>query len=395
VKITKKLYESDTMTSEERMQAAINLQVPDRVPVSPLIYYFAAYYAGMNNADLHDPGNWNQAIEKCFRELGPWDAYYPLDFYRIEVGTFIFPMKVLEPGLGLPPDAIRQFLEEEIMEFEDYEWIMRACEQTPLLSYLRLFMRWSPRIWDHVGEGWKSYVDIIPLVIDHLAKWRREFRNWNDKGVTLLYGSALEAAFDNFSMARGILNFSRDLRKHPETIAKAAEKMTESYLLMLKAMDRVLGIRRIVLAVHRSSNDFISPDTFKKVSLPSLRMLIERLKAEGINCILHCDGNWDLNLEALRDLPAGCVVAQFDGTSDIFKAKEVIGDRICIYGDVPADLLALGSPSEVDEYCHRLIEEVGKGGGFILGTGCECAPNAKPENVKVMMESVVKYGYYG
>ena len=88
------------------------------------------------------------------------------------------------------------------------------------------------------------------------------------------------------------------------------------------------------------------------------------------------------------------MVVQFDGASDIFKAKEIIGDRMCIYGDVPADLLALGSPSEVDEYCHRLIEGVGKGGGFILGSGCELAPNAKPENVKAMLASVVKHGYY-
>ena len=124
-------------------------------------------------------------------------------------------------------------------------------------------------------------------------------------------------------------------------------------------------------------------------------MLVDKLAADGIPSILHCDGNWEYNLEMLRVLPAGHVVAQFDGTTDIFKAKEIIGDRICIYGDVPANLLALGSPSEVDEYCHRLIEEVGKGGGFILGTGCELAPNAKPENVKAMFESVVKYGYYG
>ena len=48
----------------------------------------------------------------------------------------------------------------------------------------------------------------------------------------------------------------------------------------------------------------------------------------------------------------------------------------------------------MDEYCHRLIEEVGKGGGFILAAGCEMAPNAKPENVKAMLESVIKYGYY-
>ena len=35
MKTTKMLHPGDTMTAEERMQAAINLQVPDRVPVSP------------------------------------------------------------------------------------------------------------------------------------------------------------------------------------------------------------------------------------------------------------------------------------------------------------------------------------------------------------------------
>jgi hypothetical protein len=392
--ITKKLHPKDTMTSEERLRAAINLQVPDRVPVSPLIYYFAAHYTGIDNADLPYPWTWNKSIRKVFDDLGPWDAYYPLNFYALEIATFIFPMKVLVPGIDLPRNSLPQILEEEIMPFEEYEWIIRICEQMPLMGQMRTFTRWMPRLWDHVGEGWKAYANLIPRIMFQLAKWKSEFKKWKKKGVTILYGSGLEAPFDTFSMARGILNFSRDLRKNPEIIAEASDALTQSYLFSLKQMSRYMGEKRVNLAVHRSSNDFISPDTFKNYSLPSLKTLVEGLKEEGIMSILHCDGNWDLNWEALRELPAGCCVAQCDGASDIFKAKEIIGDRICIYGDVPADLLALGSPSEVDEYCHRLIEEVGKGGGFILGSGCELAPNAKPENVKVMMESVVKYGYY-
>lgn len=85
---------------------------------------------------------------------------------------------------------------------------------------------------------------------------------------------------------------------------------------------------------------------------------------------------------------------QCDGASDIFRAKEVVGDKVCIMGDVPATMLALGSPTEVDEYCHRLIEEVGKGVGFILGSGCELPPDTRPENLKAMTESVKRYGYY-
>jgi uroporphyrinogen-III decarboxylase len=195
-------------------------------------------------------------------------------------------------------------------------------------------------------------------------------------------------------MARGVLEFARDVRNRQDDILRAADALVESYLFIAKLMKFFTGVRRFNVSVHRSSNDFISPDTFRNLSFPTRKRLVEGCVAAGINPILHCDGNWDMNLETLRELPAAGAVVQLDGASDIFKAKEVIGDRICIYGDVPADLLSLGSPTEVDEYCHRLIEEVGKGGGFILGSGCELAPNARPENVKAMMESVVKYGYY-
>jgi Uroporphyrinogen decarboxylase (URO-D) len=394
MKITKLLHPGDTMTAEERLQAAINLQVPDRVPVSPMIYYFAATYAGITNFELYDTKKYNPAMERVFFDLGPWDALCFLNAYYPEIDACIIPMRVKEPGRDLPPDSIRQFLEEEVMREEDYAWIVEASKKTPNLAYNRLLMKWIPRIWDQVGDGWRAYAYMVPRLVNNFVEWKMEFVRWNRRGAAMAYSFLAEAPFDDFSMARGLLAFAKDLRKYPREIAEAADALVEGYISSTKTMAALLGVRRVLFAVHRSSNDFISPDTFKKLSFPSLKRMVEGCVAAGINPILHCDGNWDLNLETLRELPAGNVVVQFDGASDIFKAKEVIGDRICISGDVPADLLALGSPSEVDEYCHRLIEEVGKGGGFILGTGCELAPNAKPENVKAMFESVVKYGYY-
>ena len=49
-------------------------------------------------------------------------------------------------------------------------------------------------------------------------------------------------------MARGILNFSRDLRKHPAAVAAAAEAMTDSYVSMLRMLDFFLGVKRVVIA---------------------------------------------------------------------------------------------------------------------------------------------------
>jgi uroporphyrinogen-III decarboxylase len=56
-------------------------------------------------------------------------------------------------------------------------------------------------------------------------------------------------------------------------------------------------------------------------------------------------------------------------------------------------MLITGSPQEVKEYCRKLIQEVGKGGGFILSGG-SVADNPKLENLQAMMAAVREYGWY-
>ena len=67
--------------------------------------------------------------------------------------------------------------------------------------------------------------------------------------------------------------------------------------------------------------------------------------------------------------------------------------HICIQGGVPPTLLQVGSPQDVEEHCKNLIKTVGKNGGFILGPG-SVIDYAKPENVKAMVDSAKKYGWY-
>jgi uroporphyrinogen-III decarboxylase len=76
------------------------------------------------------------------------------------------------------------------------------------------------------------------------------------------------------------------------------------------------------------------------------------------------------------------------------RAKEILGDVACLCGNVPVSLLCTGSPSEVDEYCKKLIQACGKNGGFILTSSTTGYGETKPENVKAMIDSVEKYGRY-
>jgi len=76
------------------------------------------------------------------------------------------------------------------------------------------------------------------------------------------------------------------------------------------------------------------------------------------------------------------------------RAKQILGDRCCISGNVPASILAAGSPQEVKEYCRKLIDSCGKGGGFILAAGTNSVEGAKIENLRAMVEAANEYGVY-
>ena len=97
-------------------------------------------------------------------------------------------------------------------------------------------------------------------------------------------------------------------------------------------------------------------------------------------------------LEIIKDLPRGKVVWHFDQT-DMIRAKEVLGDRACIMGNVPTSLLVTGKKEDVKARCKELIEAAGKGGGYILAPGAS-ADQSKIENINALLESAKEYGVY-
>ena len=136
----------------------------------------------------------------------------------------------------------------------------------------------------------------------------------------------------------------------------------------------------------------MSLEQFERYYWPSLKKLFLALIDEGLTPCPFMEGSWTSRLEHLTELPKGKILAHFDAT-DIFKAKEIIGDRICIQGNVPLSLLQIGTVQEVKDYCKKLIDVVGKNGGFVMDAG-GAMDEAKPELVKAMCDFTRKYGVY-
>jgi uroporphyrinogen-III decarboxylase len=183
-----------------------------------------------------------------------------------------------------------------------------------------------------------------------------------------------------------------DMLRKPDKVLKAVEKIYPITLRnALAAKQR--GIPRVFIPLHKGIDGFMSPDHFKTFYWPTLKRLILALIGEGLTPFVFWEGNCTSRLELIGEgIPRGKAVYMFE-SSDIFKAKEVLGNVVCIRGNVPLSILHSGTPDDVRACCKRLIDRVGKGGGFIMDASANL-DDAEPENLKAMIEFTKDYGVY-
>ena len=369
MKTRKMIYEKDTMTAQERFDAVVRLGKPDRVPLSLMLYYYAPLHAGVKMSSyMTDQKTYKNVMKQVWEDIGRWDIYYNINPYSRLTYNYVMMMRELWPGIELEEDAMAKIDEIQYMEPEDYD---EAVKASPLLADMIFRLRMLPR-FSQEAQGKSMPAMIARMLKDLLGQlffWRSDFKWWRDQGAIIQMGYQAEMPFDTFSQARNVINFSADLFKRPEKIGRAAEHLSRNFADSAILSSKLMGVPTVQCYCHRTSNSFISPQQFEELAFPSMEIIVNRLVDAGLTPILHCDGDWLKNLKTLRRLPAQKIIIQLDGLTDIFAAKQEIGDHMCIFGDVPAAKLVTGTVSEVDEYCHRLIEEVGRGGGFILAGG--------------------------
>jgi uroporphyrinogen-III decarboxylase len=79
--------------------------------------------------------------------------------------------------------------------------------------------------------------------------------------------------------------------------------------------------------------------------------------------------------------------------SDMAMVKKTVGKNACLFGNVSSTMLNLGTPQEVKAYVKKLIDIAGRDGGLLIGNGA-FFDQAKPENVKAMVDAAKEYGAY-
>ena len=402
---------------EKRVMDAIELRIPDRVPVQTSLTYFPAKYTGITTeAAYYDYDKWLEANKQTAMDFAP-DVVFLTPFFPGKVLEYLDPKQMKWPGHGVSPYHSHQSIEVESMMADEYDaflkdqsdyvlryHIPRICgtmaplSQLPPLSTLGYGYRSALALAEAAAEP--EVTDALEKLIaagKELGRWKARMAAFGGEieklGFPLYNRAAAGAPFDAISdNLRGMQGTMLDMYRQPEKLLEACDMILQRTLKLTVPAAKKSGNPRVFMALHRGADGFMSLKQFEKFYWPGLKKVIITLVDEGLIPCVFFEGNYTSRLEYLLELPKGKVLAHLDST-DIFRAKEVLKDHMCIRGNVPSSLLQAGTPDDVKAYCKKLIDVVGKDGGLIVSPR-SVIDEVKPENLKAMIDFTKEYGVY-
>jgi len=143
----------------------------------------------------------------------------------------------------------------------------------------------------------------------------------------------------------------------------------------------------------RAASSLVAPKLWDRFVWPYYLKIIEALIEVGVTPVLHWDQDWTRDLVRLQELPAKKVILNLDGMTDLKEFRKLAGDRLAMMGDIPASILAVGTPEDVDKYIKEEIE-LFEGKGLLLCAGCDAPINTKNENMQAFVDAGRKYGTF-
>lgn len=379
-----------TMTSRERVQEAMSLRKPDRVPLmcqfsigammnhlkpSPAEFWYDGKLFAMGLTELcerfsfdgilvslhgHSP-DWREKIisfrqisegkqELIFEdrtELHSWDDL-PLVKYKTRVERK--PAENIDPDMDIP-DIINY-----IPVSQDLYFIIDQNHPFDIFDYIK----------ELTGDKYSIHGEITSP-FDYLLD-------------LLGYEEALVSLIMNPEKCKAIL------AKFAKGIGDLAEKMCRYDIDAIKISSPFAGM------------GFISPEHYSEFVLPYEKEIISRITAMGKHSYIHTCGHIDDRLELMRDSGTSgleCLDPEPVGNVDLANAFERIGDQLFIKGNIDSvNTLLYADDSKAQADVKKIIETGKKGRGFILSTACSIAPKVTAERLDMLYRLVNEYGFY-
>ncbi len=400
---------------EKRVIDAIELRMPDRVPILAGFQFFPAVYAGFTARDLmYDPERTRESFLKVVRDFEPDMVQNPFDRFLGPMLDAVDCIQAKWPGGGLPDHLPYQYMEQEYMKADEYDALLsdpsdfivrrlwprifgalKGLEKLPPLHNLYSYSVGMLTAFGtpEVAEALDALRRLSSESMKVIAESKAFSAELKSEGFPIEYGASTQAPFDLLAdFFRGTRGILLDLYRRPATVIAACEKFLPFLVNKGVAGARASGNPRVFIPLHKGVDGAMSREQYLRFYWPTLRELLLALIGEGLCPCPFFEGEYSTRLDIIKDIPAGKVCYKFESV-DMAKAREVLGEGICLRGGVPASLLVTGYPEAVREHCRKLISTVAPKGAFIMDSS-SALDDAKPENVKALFDATREFGRY-
>ena len=405
-----------------RVEAAIALKEPDRVPMMPSAALFPMLNAGYTVAEVIYDTSLEKMTKSIVKYLEDFDPDAGLNTGTNYAGEG--PMLELEqpknmrwagmPGKIIDDNSIQQFIEFPTLlddEFEEFftdrtGWALRKQlfrESTLLEPFSKLFIgnRFSARMMaSQVSTPeFRQMMETLWKLNDMNLEYRKNAEKLSqvvyEMGYPVFRGGMAAVPFDSYSDGlRGTILSLQDLYENTEVVEKYIEESIGPMLEMIRMQGKAPGAKgkHVFMALHKGMDGFMSDEHYRKYYWRHLQMIIEEIIKADMVPYIFCEGKYNSRLDCLTEVTPGKVFYHFEEVN-MAVAKSKLKDIACISGSFSTNLLQFGTPEQVRDEAKKLLDICAPGGGFIFMTSSGLS-HVRRENVEAMFETVREYGKY-
>ncbi|RIH65012.1 hypothetical protein D1164_10510 [Mariniphaga sediminis] len=379
------------LTSKERVNNAMNLQKPDRVP---LMCQFS--------------------IGSMLQQLKP----DPVEFWY---NKNVFADGLVELCRRFKFDGIlvslhghseywnKELKEREVLDggkqklvFENRTEV-HSFDDLPFVTFLEDKKEFDIEELDVEND--------IPSVIDYIPVSNNLYFQLDTSNLFEIFDIVYQKVGEEYSIHGEItspFDYFLDLLGHQNGLISLIMAPEKCKLILDRYTNGILDIaikmcKKNIDAIKISSPfagmGFISSEQYQEFVLPYEQKIISAIRQKGKHAYIHTCGSIGDRLELMRQSNTSgleCLDPPPIGNVDLSDAFKRIGDDLFIKGNIDSVNSLLFADDKKASNDVRQIIEIGKtkGKGFILSTACSIAPMVSKERLLMLSQMVEKYGQY-
>lgn len=191
-------------------------------------------------------------------------------------------------------------------------------------------------------------------------------------------------------------DFAYRIADDPDEVKAEAQRMADNAIEFNKR-NHAAGLDVLLLCSDYcyNSGPFLSPSMFREYITPYLAQICDAARRDGIPTIKHTDGNIMPIIDQLVECKPDALhsLDPMAGV-DIREVKRLVGDKVCLCGNVNCALIQTGTDEEVTESAEYCLKYGKEGGGYIYCTSNVPFKGMPPERYRLVLDLWKKHRSY-